>query len=109
MTGALSAFSELDTGICVTVKFGDGSVVDIKGRGTVLYKCRNGEHRALGGVYHIPHLTANIVSLGSSTRSSTSGPAKLMFSPSGISSGACWPRWNARRTGSMSSSLTSGG
>ena len=49
MTGALSAFSELDTGICVTVKFGDGSVVDIKGRDMILYKCRNREHRALEG------------------------------------------------------------
>jgi len=64
MTGARSAFSELDTGIRDTVKFGDGSVVGIEGRGTVLFKCKGGEHQALEGVYHIPRLTANIVSLG---------------------------------------------
>ena len=64
MTGVRFAFSELDTGIRGTVKFGDGSVVGIEGRGTVLFKCKGGEHQALEGVYHIPRLTANIVSLG---------------------------------------------
>ena len=64
MTGAQSAFSDLDTSIRGIVKFGDGSVVDIEGRVTILFKCRSREHRALGGVYHIPRLTANIVSLG---------------------------------------------
>jgi hypothetical protein len=44
MTGARSSFSELDTGVRGTVKFGDGSVVDIEGRGTVLFKCKDGEH-----------------------------------------------------------------
>jgi transposase InsO family protein len=39
-------------------------MVKIKGRGTVLFKCKTGEHQALTGVYHIPRLTANIVSLG---------------------------------------------
>ena len=63
-TGSRSAFSELDTGIQGTVKFGDGSVVNIQGRGIVLFKCKNGEHQALTGVYHIPRLTANIMSLG---------------------------------------------
>ena len=63
MTGSRSAFSELDTGIQGTVKFGDGSVVNIQGRGIVLFKCKNGEHQALTGVYHIPRLTANIMSL----------------------------------------------
>ncbi|WVZ49440.1 hypothetical protein U9M48_000802, partial [Paspalum notatum var. saurae] len=64
MTSSRSAFSELDTGIHGTVKFGDGSVVGIEGRGTVLFNCKNGEHQALTGVYHIPRLTTNIVSLG---------------------------------------------
>ena len=47
-----------------TVKFRDGSVVDIQGKGTVLFACRSGEHRRLDGVYYIPRLTTNIVSLG---------------------------------------------
>ncbi|WVZ83399.1 hypothetical protein U9M48_030555 [Paspalum notatum var. saurae] len=64
MTSLRSAFSELDTGVHGTIKFDDGSVIGIEGRGTVLFNCKNGEHQALTGVYHIPRLTANIVSLG---------------------------------------------
>lgn len=64
MTSVRSAFSEIDTSVCSTVKFGDGSIVGIEGRGTTLLKCKDGEHQALKGVYHIPRLTANIVSLG---------------------------------------------
>ena len=37
MTKARSAFYELDSRICRTVKFGDGSVVEIEGRGTILF------------------------------------------------------------------------
>ena len=64
MTGDRSFFSELDTGVHGTVKFGDGSVVNIEGRGTILFMCKTGEHQQLGGVYFIPKLAANIISLG---------------------------------------------
>ena len=63
MTGTRSVFSELDTGVCGLVKFGDGSVMGIEGRSTVIFKCKDGEHQELEGVYHILRLTANIVSL----------------------------------------------
>lgn len=49
MTGVRSAFAELDTGVHGTVRFGDGSVVGIEGRGTVLYSCKDGEHQKLQG------------------------------------------------------------
>jgi hypothetical protein len=64
MTGSRHVFSELDSGVTGTVKFGDGSVVNIEGKGTVLFALRSGEHRRLDGVYYIPRLTTNIVSLG---------------------------------------------
>jgi hypothetical protein len=57
-------FSEVDNTVHGTVKFGDGSMANIEGRGSILLKCRSGGHRALTGVYYIPRLTANIVSLG---------------------------------------------
>ena len=38
MTWAKSAFSELDSGIRGTVKFGDGSVIEIEGHGTPFQK-----------------------------------------------------------------------
>jgi hypothetical protein len=44
MTGERKAFSELDTGVVGTVKFGDGSRVEIRGHGTIVFKCQNGEH-----------------------------------------------------------------
>ena len=64
MTGERSVFSELDTGVRGTVRFGDGSTMAIEGRGTILFKLKSGEHRELAGVYYILRLTTNIVSLG---------------------------------------------
>ena len=63
MTGAKSAFSKLDPGICRTVKFGDGSVVEIEGHDTILFVSKGGNHHKLTGVYFISRLKANIVSL----------------------------------------------
>jgi hypothetical protein len=64
MTGSRNVFAELNTDITGTVKFGDGSVVSIEGKGTVLFACKTGEHRRLDGVYYFPRLTTNIVSIG---------------------------------------------
>jgi hypothetical protein len=64
MMGCRSTFSELDWSIHDTVNFGDGSLVQIEGMGTVLFSGKNGEHRAFLGVYYIPRLNANIISMG---------------------------------------------
>jgi hypothetical protein len=64
MTGERSTFSELDTKVHGSVRFGDGSVTGIEGRGTVLLKYKNGEHKALSMVYLIPCFTVSIMSLG---------------------------------------------
>jgi hypothetical protein len=64
MSGSRAAFSELDHGVVGTVRFGDGSVVKIEGRGVVLFSCKNGEHRRLNGVYYIPRLDTNLISVG---------------------------------------------
>jgi hypothetical protein len=64
MTGTRAVFAKLNTSVTGTVKFGDGSMVDIKGKGTVLFACKSGEHHRLDGVYYIPRLTTNIMSLG---------------------------------------------
>jgi hypothetical protein len=39
-------------------------VVEIEGRGSIVFTCKNGEHRVLTGVYYIPRLTADIISFG---------------------------------------------
>ena len=64
MTGCRKWFSELDETMTGKVNFGDGSMVDIKGKGTVLFQCQTGEHRLLSWVYFIPGLCSNIISLG---------------------------------------------
>ena len=64
MSGSRSAFAHLDSGIHGTVRFGDGSIAQIEGSGTVLFTRKNGEHQTLSNVYFLPHLTANIISVG---------------------------------------------
>jgi hypothetical protein len=64
MTGCRSVFSDLDRNIQGTVKFGDGSMVQIEGMWTILFRCKNGEHRAFVGMYYIPKLRTNIISVG---------------------------------------------
>ena len=64
MSGSRAAFANLDSGITGSIRFGDGSVAQIEGTGTVLFSCKNGEHRSLPNVYYLPRLTANIISVG---------------------------------------------
>lgn len=64
MTGQRLKFKELDEKITGQVKFGVGSVVNIKGKGSIVFKCKTGEERILREVYYIPSLYNNIISLG---------------------------------------------
>lgn len=64
MSGIRAAFSNLDTGIGGSVRFGDGSLVQIEGRGTVVFECKNGELSSFADVYYIPKLRTNIISVG---------------------------------------------
>ncbi|KAL8145756.1 hypothetical protein AgCh_003778 [Apium graveolens] len=64
MIGHRSKFSELDEKVTGQVKFGDGSIVHIKGKGSIVLQCKNGEERTLQEVYYIPTLRSNIISLG---------------------------------------------
>lgn len=61
MSGQKSKFNELDETITGKVKFGDGSTVEIKGKGSVSLSCKNGEERLLREVYFIPSLRSNII------------------------------------------------
>ncbi|KAL8123368.1 hypothetical protein AgCh_011369 [Apium graveolens] len=64
MTGQRGKFKELDERVSGKVKFGDGSMVCIKGKGTVAFQCKNDEERTLSEVYYISNLCNNIKSLG---------------------------------------------
>ncbi|XP_074363990.1 uncharacterized protein LOC141704700 [Apium graveolens] len=64
MTGYRSKFKSLDEGVMGQVRFGDGSTVEIQGRGSVGFKCKNGEELIFHDVYYIPSLCNSIISLG---------------------------------------------
>jgi hypothetical protein len=64
MTGRGNVFSELDRAMQGTVKFRDGSVISICGKGTIIFSGRHGEHKVLTGVYWILRLKNSIISIG---------------------------------------------
>jgi hypothetical protein len=64
MTGRREFFTELDSDVRDSVKFGDASGVEIKGISSVIFTTESGEHRLLTGVYYIPALRNSIISLG---------------------------------------------
>jgi hypothetical protein len=64
MTGRREALASLDTTVRGTVWFGDGSLVEIEGIGSVMLQSKAQGHKVLIEVYYIPKLKSNIVSLG---------------------------------------------
>lgn len=64
MTSCRAALSSIDESIHGTVRFGDGSKVDICGRGAIIIEGRDKQHKVLTEVYYIPSLKCNIISLG---------------------------------------------
>jgi hypothetical protein len=64
MIGRREIFTELDSDVRGSVKFGDASGVEIKGVDSVIFAAESGEHRLLTGVYYIPTLRNSIISLG---------------------------------------------
>jgi hypothetical protein len=64
MMGCDNVFSELDRAVQGNVKFKDDSVVNICGKGTIIFSGRHDEHKVLTGVYWIPRLKNSIISIG---------------------------------------------
>jgi hypothetical protein len=54
MIGRWEFFTELDSNVRGSIKFGDASDVEIKGVGSVILVAESGEYRLLTGVYYIP-------------------------------------------------------
>jgi hypothetical protein len=64
MTDRREFFTELDSDVQGSAKFGDASGMEIKGVGSVIFTAESGEHRLLNEVYYIPALRNSIISLG---------------------------------------------
>ena len=67
MTGTKTHFKDIDEKITGRVRFGDGSYVEIKGKGSILLGCINQEQKVVTDVYYIPNLKSNILSIGQLT------------------------------------------
>nr|GEW36543.1 zinc finger, CCHC-type [Tanacetum cinerariifolium] len=67
MTGVKEHFKEIDKKITGNIRFGDGSYIEIKGKGSILLECKNKDQRAISQVYYISNLKSNILSLGQLT------------------------------------------
>ncbi|XP_047309782.1 uncharacterized protein LOC124913230 [Impatiens glandulifera] len=63
MTGDKEKFFVLDEVVTRKVKFGDGSTIQICGKGFIMFECKNGDQWLLEGVFFIPSLTSYLVSL----------------------------------------------
>ena len=64
MIGRQEFFTELDSSVRGSIKFGDASSVEIKCVGSVIFTAMSSEHRLLTRVYYIPALRNSIISLG---------------------------------------------
>jgi hypothetical protein len=64
MTARWEFFTELDSDVRGSVKFGDASNMEIKGVGSIIFTVESGEHRLLTRVYYIPTLRNSIIRLG---------------------------------------------
>ena len=64
MTSRREFFSDLDSGVKGSIKFGDASAIEIMGVGSIIFKAKIGEHRLLTSVYYISALRNSIISVG---------------------------------------------
>nr|GEV53565.1 zinc finger, CCHC-type [Tanacetum cinerariifolium] len=67
MTGVREHFKELDEKVSGKVRFGDGSYIEIKGKGSILIECDDEKQIIISHVYYIPSLKSNLLSLGQFT------------------------------------------
>ena len=59
--GRHEKFSELNENGIEKVHFGDGSTVNIDGKCTIRFKCKNGDEHTLREVYYGPMMCNNII------------------------------------------------
>ena len=69
MCGNRRYFCKLDEKITGKVRFVDDSRIDIKGKGSIMFICKDGKRKVLADVYFIPDLKNNIIILGQATES----------------------------------------
>ena len=56
-------FVELDESMSSNVAFGDESNVEVKGKGNILIRLKNGDRQLIPNAYYVPNMKSNILSL----------------------------------------------
>lgn len=64
MSGSKSSFSSLDESFHSTVSFGDSSTIEVKGKGDIKIKTKNGTVEIISNVLYVPDLKTNLLSAG---------------------------------------------
>jgi hypothetical protein len=64
MTGLRQVFATLVNTVHGSVKFGDGSIIKICRKGSVVFRGQTGEQCVLADMYYIPSLRSNIIFVG---------------------------------------------
>ncbi|XP_031251702.1 uncharacterized protein LOC116109610 [Pistacia vera] len=64
MCGDRSTFSDLDETFCTTIKFGDNSLVFVKGKGKVKVQTKATSVQTISNVVFVPNLKTNLLSVG---------------------------------------------
>ena len=64
MCGKKSMFMELNKSVADNISFGDDSEISVKRRGNILIHTKDGSHKLISYVYHVPDMTCNILSMG---------------------------------------------
>ncbi|XP_076946568.1 uncharacterized protein LOC143618136 [Bidens hawaiensis] len=64
MSGKKEFFTTLDERVSGQVKFGDGSEIEIKGKGNVTVVSKTGEKKTFCDVFYMPKLKTNLLNLG---------------------------------------------
>ena len=91
MTEGREFFSELNSDVRGSVKFGDASAVEIKGVGSVVFTAKTGDHLLLTYVYYVPVPRNSIIILGQRMRTARVR-SRMVFCGSSIAIIAFSPR-----------------
>ena len=64
MIGNKSLLSNLDSSVVTNIKLGDDFLVPTKGKGTIPVLTMQNENKFIHGVFYVPHLNVNLISIG---------------------------------------------
>ncbi|XP_066324621.1 uncharacterized protein [Miscanthus floridulus] len=67
MSGDQQMFRDIDHTVSGKVRFGDGSFVEIMGKGSIMFQGRSGDQWLLHDIYYVSKLKSNLISLGQLT------------------------------------------